>query len=81
MLLSFAYLAYSALLRLLVGVTPRYDRQIAPSSLRSSECYRGGGRGWWTLQTLLRCGTASWFDGRRGASVLVAPAARSGGER
>src|SRR6266576_1114600 len=29
-------------------VAPRCDRQIAPSSLRSPECYRGGGgRGWW----------------------------------
>jgi hypothetical protein len=73
MLLSFAYLAFSGLLRLLVGVgaasspktssywccdinsscsddkwvAPRCDRQIALSSLRSPECYRGGGgRAW-----------------------------------
>jgi len=66
MLLSFACLAFSGLLRLLVGgrrsygccdissscsddkrVAPRCDRQIAPSSLRSPECYRGGGgRAW-----------------------------------
>jgi len=30
-----------------VAVAPGCDRQIAPSSLRSPKCYRGGGgRGW-----------------------------------